>query len=79
MESAVHIGAGVNEFFNWKVDLTKYDIEVVARIINNSISIGIQLTRESQSLRNITHFGPTTLKANISYCLLKIANIGIGM
>jgi len=71
MESACHLGGGVNDHFHWKVDLKNFDLEVVVYIVDNFISVGIQLTKESQSLRNITHFGPTTLKPNISYCLLK--------
>lgn len=69
------VGAGINDKFNWKVDLTNYDIKVVAYVLDNSISLGIQLTEDNQSLRNITHFGPTNLRANISYCLLKMANV----
>ena len=81
MECACHFGGGVNDHFNWKVNLTNYDLEVVLYIVDTFISVGIQLTKESQSLRNITHFGPTTLRPNISYCLLKstLAQPGINV
>lgn len=78
-DSACHLGGGVNDALHWKVDLKNYDLEVVVYIVDNFISVGIQLTKEAQSMRNITHFGPTTLKANISFCLLKstLANPGM--
>ena len=79
MESALHLGAGINEMFLWKVNLTSFDIEVVVYTLNNSLSVGIQLTKDDQSSRNITHFGPTTLKANISYCLQKFVRVSEGM
>ncbi|XP_057316231.1 tRNA (guanine(6)-N2)-methyltransferase THUMP3-like [Hydractinia symbiolongicarpus] len=78
MEAATHIGGGINDLLLWKVDLKHFDIEVVSNILDNSITLGVQLTKDSQSLRNITHFGPTTLKANISYCLLQLAGIQNG-
>ena len=70
-DGACHLGGGVNDALHWKVDLKNFDLEVVVYIVGNFISVGIQLTKEAQSLRNITHFGPTTLKPNISFCLLK--------
>lgn len=72
VDSACHVGGGINDYFNWKVNLSNFDVEVVVYIVDDFISVGIQLTRENQSIRNVTHFGPTTLKANICYCLLKL-------
>lgn len=78
-DGACHLGGGVNDALHWKVDLKNFDIEVVVYIVDNFISVGIQLTKEAQSLRNITHFGPTTLKANISFCLLKTSMATTGI
>lgn len=79
VESARHIGGGVQDLFNWKVDLSDFDIEVVVYVVDDFVSVGIQLTKESQSLRNVTHFGPTTLKANICYCLIHLLQAKPGM
>jgi len=69
-----YFGSGVQDLFNWKVDLTNFNIKVVVHVLDDSISVGIQLTEDCQALRNLTHFGPTNLRANISYGLLKLAN-----
>lgn len=79
VDSARHVGGGVQDLFNWKVDLSNFDVEVVVYIVDDFVSIGIQLTKESQSVRNVTHFGPTTLKANICYCLINLAQVMAGI
>ena len=79
MESAAQFGAGLNNFLKWKVDLNDFDIEVLLHILNSDISVGIQLTKDSQSYRNITHLGPTTLPAGFCYCLLSLIDVKTGM
>ena len=53
-------------------------LQVVLHAEDNMLDVGIQLTRDNQSHRNIKHFGPTTLKANISYSLLRYAQVQPG-
>ena len=60
------------------MNLSNPDIEVLLNIVNGSVVIGIALTKESRGKRNITHFGPTTLKSSIAYCMLQLANIQPG-
>jgi len=78
MDAARYFGGGVNDTFFWKVNMEKFNIEVMVYVLHTSLTIGIQLTTENQSSRNITHFGPTTLKANISFCMLKYAQVAVG-
>ena len=77
-EAAAKFGGGINDWFGWRVDLSNPDIEVLLNIVDNSVVIGIALTKESRGKRNITHFGPTTLKSSIAYCMLSLANIQPG-
>merc|ERR1711965_751689 len=78
MEVACEIGGALNDRFHWKVDLEGFDMEVVVFISNTNVRLALQLTTESQASRNVTHLGPTTLKANICYCMLKLADIQPG-
>ena len=78
-EAAAKFGGGINDWFGWRVDLSNPDIEVLLNIVDNSVVIGIALTKETQGKRNITHFGPTTLKSSIAYCMLSLANIQPGI
>lgn len=71
MEVAKHFGSGVYLLFGWKVQLTHPDIEVLLSITDNDCLISISLTQDSRHLRNITHFGPTTLRSTIAYGLVR--------
>ena len=77
-EAAAKFGGGINDWFGWRVDLSNPDIEVLLNIVNGSIVIGVALTKGSRGKRNIAHFGPTTLKSSIAYCMLQLANIQPG-
>lgn len=77
-EAAAKFGGGINDFFGWRVDLSNPDIEVLLNIVNSNVVVGIALTKESRGKRNISHFGPTTLKSSIAYCMLQLANIQAG-
>lgn len=77
-EAAAKFGGGINDWFGWRVDLTNPDIEVLLNIVDNSVVVGIALTKETRGKRNIAHFGPTTLKSSIAYCMLSLANIQPG-
>lgn len=70
-EAAKYFGAGLACYFGWKVQLKQPDIEVLLDIAGDSITVGIALTREAKFKRNITRFGPTTLRATIAYGMLR--------
>lgn len=78
MEAASQFGSGVNKSFGWKVDLKNADIEVLLRIVDDELSVGLALTRVTRGRRNIAHFGPTTLKSTLAYSLLHLADIHPG-
>lgn len=71
-EAARDFGGAVQEFFQWKADMTKFDIEVLLNIHNNELVVGIALTEESLHRRNISHFGPTTLRSTLCYGMLRL-------
>ncbi len=71
MEAAGRLGAGLEKRFGWKVLMKNYDIEVLLNIRGDGAKIFIALSQESKSKRNITHFGPTTLKSVIAYGMLR--------
>ncbi|XP_037106926.1 THUMP domain-containing protein 3 [Syngnathus acus] len=71
-EAARDFGGAVQEFFQWKADMTKFDIEVLLNIHHTEVVIGIALTEESLHRRNISHFGPTTLRSTLCYGMLRL-------
>ncbi|GLD64437.1 THUMP domain-containing protein 3 [Lates japonicus] len=71
-DAARDFGGAVQEFFQWKADMTKFDIEVLLNIHNEEVVIGIALTEESLHRRNISHFGPTTLRSTLCYGMLRL-------
>lgn len=42
-------------------------------IHDSEVIVGIALTEESLHRRNITHFGPTTLRSTLAYGMLRYA------
>ena len=79
MEAAKYIGSGVKGYFGWSVDLENFDIEILAFIENLEITIAMKLSLESKHNRNVKYFGPTTLRATTSYCMLKLAGVKSGI
>lgn len=77
-EAAAKFGGGINDWFGWRVNLSNPGIEVLLNIVNGNVVISIALTKESRGKQIITHFGPTTLKSSIAYCMLQLANIPPG-
>ena len=71
MEVAKYFGSGMSRLFGWKVKLVHPDIEVLLAITDNDCLISISLTQDSRHLRNISHFGPTTLRSTIAYGLVR--------
>uniref|UniRef100_A0A8C8DUH5 THUMP domain containing 3 n=1 Tax=Oryzias sinensis TaxID=183150 RepID=A0A8C8DUH5_9TELE len=74
-EAARDFGGAVQEFFQWKADMTKFDIEVLLNIHNEEMVVGIALTEESLHRRNISHFGPTTLRSTLCYGMLRLCKL----
>jgi 23S rRNA G2445 N2-methylase RlmL len=77
-EAARSFGAGLADFFDWKVQLKNPDIEVLLAISGDEAKVGVALNREAKFKRNIAHFGPTTLRATIGYGMLRCAEIQPG-
>ncbi|XP_062441776.1 tRNA (guanine(6)-N2)-methyltransferase THUMP3 [Rhea pennata] len=73
-DAARDFGGAVQEHFQWKADMTNFDIEVLLNIHNNEVVVGIALTEESLHRRNITHFGPTTLRSTLAYGMLRLCD-----
>ena len=78
MEAAAMFGGRVNRAFGWRVDLTSWDMEVLLNIADKRVIVGIALTKGTLGKRNLSHFGPTTLKSTLAYCMLKLADIKPG-
>nr|XP_028575145.1 THUMP domain-containing protein 3 [Podarcis muralis]XP_028575146.1 THUMP domain-containing protein 3 [Podarcis muralis]XP_028575147.1 THUMP domain-containing protein 3 [Podarcis muralis] len=74
-EAARDFGGAVQDFFQWKADMTNFDVEVLLNIHNNEVVVGIALTEESLHRRNITHFGPTTLRSTLAYGMLRLCDL----
>ncbi|KAL0276624.1 UNVERIFIED_CONTAM: hypothetical protein PYX00_004158 [Menopon gallinae] len=73
MEAASAFGGHLQDKFNWIVDLTNYDLNIILEILNEDVYASISLTKESQHRRNISFFGFTTLKATICYNMLRLS------
>ncbi|XP_012587622.1 PREDICTED: THUMP domain-containing protein 3 isoform X2 [Condylura cristata] len=71
-EAARDFGGAVQDYFKWKADMTNFDVEVLLNIHEHDIIVGIALTEESLHRRNITHFGPTTLRSTLAYGMLRL-------
>ncbi|XP_053325782.1 tRNA (guanine(6)-N2)-methyltransferase THUMP3 [Spea bombifrons] len=74
-DAARDFGGAVQDHFQWKADMTKFDIEVLLNISYNEMVVGIALTEESLHRRNITHFGPTTLRSTLAYGMLRLCDL----
>lgn len=67
-------GEVVQDKYHWIVNLTKYHLEVVCKLIDDLLITHLRVTHESKHRRNIASFGPTTLRSTICYNLLRLAN-----
>uniref|UniRef100_A0A8C4NGH6 THUMP domain containing 3 n=1 Tax=Eptatretus burgeri TaxID=7764 RepID=A0A8C4NGH6_EPTBU len=75
MEAAREFGGAVQDRFGWKADMKNFDIEILLNIREKEMCVGIALTEESLHRRNITHFGPTTLRSTLAYGMLRMCNL----
>ena len=71
MDAARSLGAGLVRHFGWTVQLKNPSLEVLLTIVGDSMTIALALNQESMYKRNITHFGPTSLRSTIAYGLLR--------
>lgn len=71
-------GGALNTTFDWKVDLSNYDVEVVLIIDGEEVSISLTLTEEPLFKRNIVYFGPTTLRSTIAYNMIRLGELQPG-
>ena len=71
MCAAANFGDAVQTYFGWNVDMKNFDIEVILNIEDRDVSVGIGLTKQSLHRRNLSSFGPTTLRPTIAYNMLR--------
>lgn len=71
MEAASLFGGEINDVFGWNVNLTKYNIEIVLWISDEKVYVMASLNAASLHIRNIKHFGPTTLRPTICHNMLR--------
>ena len=53
------------------MDLKHCDVEVLLRINDTSVVVGLALMRDAMFKRNVVEFGPTNLRATIAYGMLR--------
>ncbi|XP_033098766.1 THUMP domain-containing protein 3-like [Anneissia japonica] len=73
-DGACHVGGKINDIYHWPVKMKNSDLDILVEISDDSVIFGIALTRESLHRRNITHFGPTTLRPTVAYGMLRLAS-----
>lgn len=78
MEAAAKFGGIINDRYSWKVTMTEFDLEILLYIVDNRITVAFRLTRLSNHRRNISFFGPTTLRATVCYNMLTLAKPKFG-
>lgn len=78
MEVAREFGGELQDKFNWVVDLVNFNAEIVLSLHKDSAQVSIALTKRSLHRRNISFFGPTTLRATVCHNLLRLADIQPG-
>lgn len=74
MDAAWVFGGELHDKYNWLIDLTNHNLEIILQIQENDVYVGLSLNRVSKHHRNITHFGPTTLRATVCYNMLRLCD-----
>lgn len=77
-DAAKVFGGAIQSIFQWNVDMTEFDMEVVLNISADRVWATVALTQESLHRRHIQHFGPTTLRPTIAMNLLKFSGLKDG-
>lgn len=71
---AAALGAGIRATTGWVVNLTEFDIEVHAELVQDRLTVGLQLTRESLHRRNLVLPSRASLKPTVAYALVRLAD-----
>lgn len=75
MDVAARVGAGVVARHGWPVDLENYDVEIVAYLTDDQLTLATRLTREgSLHRRHRVAVGKSTLKASAAFALCWLAD-----
>lgn len=74
MDAARALGGRINHIFGWRPDMENFDMEVLLNIRNDTMLVMVALNRESLFKRNVSAFGPTTLRSTICYCMVALAH-----
>ncbi|KAM4722749.1 tRNA (guanine(6)-N(2))-methyltransferase THUMP3-like [Rhinophrynus dorsalis] len=74
-EVEMWFGGAIQEHFQWKADMTNFDVEVLPNISFRELLVGIALTEKSFNRKNITHFGPQTLPPTLVYGMLRLCDL----
>ena len=78
MEAAREFGGELQDKFHWVVDLVNFNAEIILSLFKDSAQVSIALTKRSLHRRNISFFGPTTLRSTVCHNLLRLADIQPG-
>ncbi|XP_026280407.1 tRNA (guanine(6)-N2)-methyltransferase THUMP3 [Frankliniella occidentalis] len=78
MEAAREFGGALQDKFNWVVDLVNFNAEVILFVVKDTAQVSIALTKKSLHRRNISFFGPTTLRSTVCHNLLRLADVKQG-
>ncbi len=75
---AAAVGAAVNRAFGWPVDLTGYDLEILAHLNGDALVLGVNLTPDGLHRRHRVVHGHADLKPPLAYALARLAEIRPG-
>ncbi|KAK3912613.1 THUMP domain-containing protein 3 [Frankliniella fusca] len=78
MEAAREFGGALQDKFNWVVDLVNFHAEIILFVVKDTAQVSIALTKKSLHRRNISFFGPTTLRSTVCHNLLRLADVRTG-
>ncbi|PIO67858.1 THUMP domain protein [Teladorsagia circumcincta] len=73
MDAARTLGGIINRIFGWRPDMENFDMEVLLNIRNDMMLVMTSLNRESLFKRNVSSFGPTTMRSTMCYCMAALA------
>ncbi|XP_052285877.1 tRNA (guanine(6)-N2)-methyltransferase THUMP3-like isoform X2 [Dreissena polymorpha] len=78
MTAAANFGGAIYCYFGWNVKMTEFDMEVLLNIDEHQVAVSMGLTKESLHKRDITTFGPTTLRPTVANGMLRLCEIQTG-
>ncbi|XP_052779120.1 tRNA (guanine(6)-N2)-methyltransferase THUMP3-like [Mya arenaria] len=78
MTAAANFGGAIYQYFGWNIKMTEFDMEVILAIDDHEVTVSMGLTKESLHRRDITSFGPTTLRPTVANGMLRLCSIQSG-